>query len=200
MPSAIAMAGWHAGFLSILPAVQTHARIQFRKLPADHREEAIQEAIAAACANYQRLAAAGKLDVAHPSTLARYAVQHVFRGRHVGGRQDTLRDPMSPVALRRGDVTRCRLNPSHHDWHSALSATRKSDIAALAAFRIDFSTWFSTFTRRDRRIITALASGERTSTVSDRFGLSEGRVSQLRRKYEREWLRFQGELQATVAA
>lgn len=40
---------WQAGFLSILPAVQTHARIRFSKLPADSREEAIQEAVAAAC-------------------------------------------------------------------------------------------------------------------------------------------------------
>jgi transposase len=47
--------------------------------------------------------------------------------------------------------------------------------------------------RRDRSIISALITGEHPSAVADRFGISRGRVSQLRRKYEQEWLNFQGE-------
>jgi hypothetical protein len=31
--------GWQAGFLTMLPAVQTHAKIKFRKLRAEQREE-----------------------------------------------------------------------------------------------------------------------------------------------------------------
>ena len=34
---------WQTGFLAVLPAVETHARIRFRRLNADRREEAIQE-------------------------------------------------------------------------------------------------------------------------------------------------------------
>ena len=56
---------WQAGFLAVLPAVQTHARIVFRKWPVEKRQEAVQEAIAAAAMAYQRLAAQGRLDVAH---------------------------------------------------------------------------------------------------------------------------------------
>jgi hypothetical protein len=62
---------------------------------------------------------------------------------------------------------------------------RSADVPDLAAFRVDFDRWFSTFTRRDQRIITALASGECTKAVSEKFGISPGRVSQLRRRYER---------------
>jgi hypothetical protein len=63
----------------------------------------------------------------------------------------------------------------------------------LAAFRIDFADWLSTFSRRDRRIITALGSGVRSTVVAQSFGISEGRVSQLRRRYERQWMSFQGQ-------
>jgi hypothetical protein len=65
--------------------------------------------------------------------------------------------------------------------------------ADLAAFHIDFAQWLGGFGRRDQRIISALASGETTSAVAGRFGLTAGSVSQLRRRYERNWLVFQGE-------
>src|SRR6186997_2105178 len=97
-------AAWQPGFLQLLPAVQTHAQIQFRRLPAIHREEAVQEAIAAACLTYQLAAARGKLDVVRPATLADFAVRHVRTGRHVGGSQDAAKDVLSPVCQRRRGV------------------------------------------------------------------------------------------------
>ena len=45
---------------------------------------------------------------------------------------------------------------------------------------------------RHRRIINALAGGDRTMAVAERFGVSPARVSQLRREYERSWQQFQG--------
>ena len=70
---------------------------------------------------------------------------------------------------------------------------RKTKIPDLAAFRIDFARWLKMLTRRDRRIIAALLGGEGTGAVASRFGISAARVSQLRRRYEREWRGFQGE-------
>ena len=96
--------GWQAGFLQLLPVVQTHAQIQFRKLPAARREEAIQETIAAACVNYRRAVAQGKKDVIRPGPLADFAVRHVRTGRHVGGKQEAAKDVMSPVAHQRHGV------------------------------------------------------------------------------------------------
>ena len=49
MSTMLQTTGWQRGFLRILPAVQTHAQIQFRNLPPHRREDAIQEAIASAC-------------------------------------------------------------------------------------------------------------------------------------------------------
>ena len=59
--------GWQAGFLTVMPAVQTHAQIMFRHLPLVHREEAVQEAIASAVLAYRRLAAQGHLNVRTPA-------------------------------------------------------------------------------------------------------------------------------------
>jgi len=189
---------WQAGFLNILSAIETHAKIRFRKLPAEKREEAIQEAIAAACSNYQVAVAQGKLDVLRPGPLADFAVRHVRTGRHIGGKQDGAKDALSPVCHARHGVMveSCHTPQSgtgKDGWKQIAIEDRKIPVPDLAAFRIDFAEWLRSLTGRDRKIIGAFVSGERTSAVADRFGISEGRVSQLRRKYERQWLVFQGE-------
>jgi len=198
MSASISTSEWQSGFLNILPAIQNNAQIQFRRLPADRREEAIQEAIAAAAVSYQVLAAKGRAHDAHPSTIATHAVQHVRSHRHVGASQEAARDVMSSVARRRHgfklDFGNC------HGLQNMLSSSGRADVPELAAFRVDFDRWFSMFAKRDQRIITALASGEFTKAVAERFGISPARVSQLRRRYERQWLVFQGEAHEEQAA
>ena len=193
----VSAANWQAGFLSVLPVVQTHARIQFRHLPASQREEAIQEAICAACQSYQLAASRGQLHVAHPSTLANFAVRHVLEGRHVGGSQDAAKDVLSPTAQRRYgfQVTDHTDRAAIDEWQCVLLTDRKAKapIPDLVACRIDFARWMRSWSKRDRKIIRALASGEKAGAVAERFSLSNGRVSQLRRKFEHNWGTFQGE-------
>ena len=195
---------WQAGFTSILPRIQTHAQIKFRRLPSERRHESIAEAIAAACISYQRLAAQGRLQCAHPSTLADYAVKHVNSGRHVGGHQDAAKDVLSPVAQRRHGVhvVHCHIPVPLLDgaaWKDLAVAERKASVPDVAAFRIDFTEWLRTMRRRDRRIINALVAGEGTMEVAHRCRVSAARISQLRRKYEREWAVFQGEASEKAA-
>ena len=196
MSVSISTSNWQAGFLAVLPTVQANAQIQFRCLPAEQRNEAIQEAIAAAAVSYQTLVAKGRANDAHPSTIATHAVQHVRSCRHVGGSQEAARDVMSSVARRRHGF---RLDLGNCDGlQNMLTASGRTGVPELVAFKVDFDFWFSMFTRRDQKIITALASGERTKAVADRFGISPARVSQLRRRYEQQWLVFQGEEQAAA--
>jgi len=193
---------WQQGFLKLLPAVQQHAKIRFRRLTADRREDAIQETIAAACLNFQLAAAQGKLNAVHPTTLADFAVRHTRTGRHVGSGQDAARDVLSATCQRRHHVKvvsydRDRLPASLRDgadgWKAIAVEDRKVNIPALAAFRLDFAGWLETLTHRDCEIICALSGGDGTKAVAEQFGLSEGRVSQLRRKFEQLWRIFQGE-------
>ncbi len=142
--------------------------------------------------------ARGKLHVAHPGTLATFAVNFVRNGRHVGGHQDAARDAMSPVAQKRHGVTLRsfeQIQPKSHtpDWMAMTTATRNASIPDAAAFRIDFSDWLGALRPRDRRIIRYFVRGDRTSEVAKRMGVSAARVSQLRREYEEAWRRFQGE-------
>jgi hypothetical protein len=185
---------WQAGFLAVLPAVRTHARIRFRYLRPESREEAVQATIASACLSYQRLARQGKLHGIRPSSLADYAVRRVRSGRTIGGRQNSL-DVHSPLARRKHPIRLHSLTPSRpgDEWQAALLESRRVAPADLAAFHLDFAQWLGGFAQRDRRIISALASGEATSAVAGRFGLTAGRVSQLRRRYEQDWRLFQGE-------
>jgi len=181
-----------------MPAVETHARIRFRRLTADRREEAIQESIAAACVNFQLAAAQGKLNVVRPGSLADYAVRHARTGRHVGASQDSVRDVKTVTCQRRHGV-RVNRYLEHRStcgtdgWRQMVLADRRVPVPDLAAFSIDFDSWFEKFSRRDRSIISALIAGDHPSTVADRFGITRGRVSQLRRRYERAWMEFQGE-------
>jgi hypothetical protein len=198
--SAVSQIGtrWQAGFLSVLPTVRTHAQIRFRKLPAERREEAIQETIAAACMHYQLAAAQGKLHEVRPGPLADFAVRHARTGRHVGGHQDAAKDVLSPACQQRHQV---RVRSYHPDRSSdgtegcrqVAIADRKASIPDTAAFRIDFAHWLRGLSHRDRRIVAALTAGDQTHAVAGRFGITAGRVSQLRRKYQRLWLGFQGE-------
>lgn len=79
-----------------------------------------------------------------------------------------------------------------------LIAKRRQSIADLAAFRIDFAVWLRTLTRRGRQIIHGLVAGERPSDLADRLGFSRDWMSQLRRRYQRDWQVFQGDYAAAA--
>lgn len=196
--------GWQAGFMNLLPAVETHARIKFRKLRAEQREEAIQETIAAACMHYQLAAAQGKLHAVHPSTLADFAVRHTVTGRHVGGVHDRAKDVLSPNCHRRYGVKVHGLPSRSVDgtdgWRQQALSDRKVPIPDLAAFRIDFARWLKMLSHRDRRIIAALVEGQKGYAIADRFGVTAGRITQLRCKFQHLWLVFHGEAADSPAA
>jgi hypothetical protein len=193
--------------MKLLPAVRTHAQIQFRHLPLEQREDLIQEAIASACVSYQLLAVKGRLHDAHPSTIATYAVRHVHNGRHVGGRRDRAQDVLSPAAKRRHhvqvvafDTRRIVPLPRSSDgrtsgWRQVVIEDRRISVPDLAAFRVDFAEWLRTLSRRSRKIIGSMAAGVGTMALARKFGVSPSRVSQLRREFEKSWRLFQRQLE-----
>ena len=183
---------WQAGFLAVMPAIQSHARSKFRFLNPEQRQDAIQEAVAAACVSYQRLAVRGLLHLATLGSLLAFSVRHVRGHRHVGGVQETLNDLLSPVAQHRHGI-QVRHPDEDGEWMAVIVPDRRTSVPDRAAFRIDFARWLKTQGRRDRRIINTLVRGERTRAVAERFDITPGRVSQLRRRFQADWRRFQGE-------
>ena len=170
---------WHEKFIAMLPAIVRHARISFRALGPEARQEAIQEAVCNACAATARLAELGKLDLAYASVLGRFAVAQVRDGRKVGDKLN-CRDILSPYCQRLKHLTIERLDrfdEEENAWAEAVvEDTRTATVPDIVAFRCDFADWLRSLRRRDRRIAETLALGNRTGAVAKRFKLSEGRV------------------------
>ena len=78
-------------------------------------------------------------------------------------------------------------------WQEILVEDRNATPADLAASRIDFPAWLATLSRRNRRIALRLADGDAAGSVARRFGISPGRISQLRRELAEAWQAFHGE-------
>jgi DNA-binding CsgD family transcriptional regulator len=193
---------WHEVFLRLLPTIRQHARISFRHLDADRRTEAIQAVICNACAATARLAALGKLDLAYAGPLARFGVAQVKTGRMTGGHLN-CKDVLSRYCQQRKEINVERLDRFDEDenaWAEAVvEDTRTSTVPEIVAFRCDFSDWLASLSRRDRHIAESLAIGNRTSDVAQRFDVSAGRVSQLRREFSESWKAFVGDAPAADA-
>jgi hypothetical protein len=195
-------------FLALLPRIELHARIYFRFLSHDRKDEAVAETVALAWCWFVRLSQRGKDATQFVSALASYAARAVSSGRRLCG-QLPSKDVLSDVAQRRhGFTVQALPQGTRHPFEEVYASVQgQRHIDALdemlrdntvtpppdqAAFRIDFAAWRRTRTQRDRRLMADLMLGERTSQVSRKYGITAGRVSQLRREFHDDWVRFCG--------
>jgi len=90
-----------------------------------------------------------------------------------------------------------RIGGKTHDrlkgWRELVVEDHRSGPAETAATRLDFESWLSRLSPRRRRIAESLAQGNLPMDVAVEFGMSRGRVSQLRREFEDSWKAFQKE-------
>ncbi len=189
----------HAHFLSILPRIELHARVAFRGVRCPgRRADCVQEAVCVAWAWFLRIKERGQKDVdTFVSALAGFAVRHVRSGRKLC-RQESSKDALSPLAQRKHGFT-ARSLPAH-DTGNALNTALDNlvDNAATpppdqAAFRLDFPRWFGSLVEKKRRVAEDMMMGNTTQELAPMHGLSQGRVSQLRRELHASWRRFHGE-------
>ncbi len=186
---------WHARFLAMLPAITRYASVAFRDLRPEAKREAVQEVIANCFVAFRRLHELDKLDLAYPSVLARFGVAQVRSGRKVGSKLN-VNDVTSSYAQRqkRFRVVRLdRFSQVEGFWRESLVEDRRTGPAETAAMRIDFAEWLRQLPERKRQIAEALGSGDTTGAVAERFNISPGRVSQMRRELHESWITFHGE-------
>jgi hypothetical protein len=183
--------------LTLLPRLRRHAELTFGFLhcPAE-RADCVQDAVALAWAWYRCLAQRGRDAADFAAALASFAVRAVRSGRRVTGSEPS-QDVLSVTAKLRHGVRVFHLSEKGplaiSSWHEAVTDNARTPPDEQAAFRIDFPAWLATRTDRDRRLIADLAVGERTGDVARKYGLSAGRISQLRRAFCEDWARFCGE-------
>jgi len=197
----------HSRFLALLPRIRTHGRVFFRHLKCpDKREDAIAEMVALSWRWFVRLVQQGKDPALFPATLATFAALAVKSGRRLA-RMERPRDVLSPRAQTRHSFTVESLPIStrrsfENLYSSPLGQRRQgafeerlrdntiTPVPDQVSFRMDFPAWLKTRTERDRRVVQDLMLGERTGDVAGKYGLTAGRVSQLRRDFMEDWLRF----------
>lgn len=193
---------WHEMFLRrMLPTILQHARIAFRHYNPEAREEAVQAVVCDACAALARLAELGKLDLAYASVLARYGVARFKAGRMTGGHLN-CKDVMSSYCQRLKCIVVERLdqyNDEDRSWSEALVEDRTAGPAQITCSRIDIDAWLHALPRRDRKVAEYLSLGHRTSETARRFGVSQGRISQLRRALKQSWEDYTGDNEGNAA-
>jgi hypothetical protein len=193
---------WHPRFLALVPAIRGTAEMYFRKLRPELRQDMVEEVIANSLLAYARLVERGKEDMAFPSALARFAVGQVRQGRQVGNRLNS-KDVSSRWAQQRKGFQVERLDQfdaSDDQWKEVLIEDRRATPADVAASRIDFAAWLETMSSLRREIVQCLAMGATTREAAQRFAVSPGRISQIRREFQESWLAFHGETVAAGAA
>jgi hypothetical protein len=184
---------WQPRFLALLPSIERYARFRFRHLTSGLRQELVQETIARALTDYVRLVERDQEYVAGAGALARYAVAQVRSGRRVGGRLNA-RDISSRYCRTRKGVglePLVRRDEAGGNWQEILVEDRSAGPADVASARIDVKQWLESLSDRNRSLAERLAAGETTSGAAQLFGITAGRISQLRRTLEASWLAFQ---------
>src|SRR4051812_29336396 len=83
-----------AHFLAALPRIERHARVQFSRMTAEAKDDAIQKVRGLAWKYYQNEVAKEKNPDDYISVIADFAVRHVRDGRDVTG-MERARDILS---------------------------------------------------------------------------------------------------------
>jgi hypothetical protein len=188
-------------FLALAPRIKQHARIAFRGLDPEARAEAEQEVLCNALVAFVRLHQLGRTNLAYASPLANHSVLQVRDGRHVGGHLNS-REVLERRAQRLKHFhveSLDRFDPDE-GWIEAVVEDPHTPVFDQVWFRLDFPAWLKTLTARDRKIALKLASGEKPGRVAHIFGITPGRVAQLRREFYEKWNRFHGEDTAPATA
>ena len=187
----------------LLPRITTHAAIVFRDRNAEQKAELSAETVALGWRWYLRLIERGKDAVHFPATFASLVVRAVSSGRRLAG-MEKAKDVLSRRAQARhrfrverlpattraphdriyGSVYGQRLQDEHEE---CLRENVRTPVPDQVNFRMSFPDFLSRQTPRDRRLAVYLSLGHSGKSAAQRFGLSPGRVTQIRQRLCKEW-------------
>jgi hypothetical protein len=173
----------------MLPEIQQKLRLAFCRLDPDAQEDAIEEGVVNSLLAYVRLHEQGRAEVTTPSSLAWYAAKHVKRGRSAGGRMNG-QEPLSRYGQISNDI---EIERRGNNWIAGIVDDKRAPVVDQVAAKMDVGAWFATLTKRMKEIAKDLAFGCSTSEVAKKYGVTAGRISQLRRMLEESWAAFQQE-------
>ena len=155
-----------------------------------------QEVIANAFVTFVALVRRGKMDLAYGTVLGRLAAAQFKDGRRVGNSLNSA-EVLSPYAQRLKSLVVERLDHQEKDdenaWCEVLVEDKTAGPFDIVRTKLDFESWLQSLPRRDRKVAQFLSLGNRTADAAEKFSVSEGRISQLRRALEKSWNAFGNE-------
>jgi hypothetical protein len=179
----------------MLAMITKTARVAFRDLDAEAKEEAVAEVVAAAFIMFVGLVERGREALAYGSVLANFGVKRVKIGRKAATPMN-VRDISSEysqlakgLSLQRLD----RFDTEENAWREVVVEDHRVGPAEVVATKLDFESWLRSLPRRTRKIAAVLAAGETTTRTAKRFKVSAGRISQMRRELMGSWCEFVGD-------
>jgi hypothetical protein len=181
---------WQPNFVTMLPQIKQKLRLAFCRLDSEACEDAIEDGIVHSLLAYVRLHEQGRTEVATASSLAWYSSRQVKRGRPAGNRMNS-KEPLSRYGRLCHGI---QVDQTQGQWIDTLVEDKRASVADQVAAKMDVRAWFATLTQHMRQIATDLAFGCSTSEVANKYGVTPGRISQLRRTLEESWTAFQQEV------
>jgi hypothetical protein len=183
---------------AVMPKVMRHAEVYFRKHRHDQDtlEELAQASVCIAWKWYLVLKLKGEKDPdAFVSVLATRACQAVKNGRTVSGQERFSSVHNRMTQYREGFVVG-RL-PEHEarsydDELLRAMQDREAGPADLVACALDTAAWLSHLDERKRSMALDMMAGQSTSELADKYGITAGAISQMRRKLVEDYTRFVG--------
>ena len=175
-------------YKKMLPHFRYYAR-RFSRCKSIDREDVIQDLMGIALQMYTSQVRRGK-EVFY-SPLVRYAIKRFQEGRRFATGQNST-DILSEHTQMLGRST-VRLfgeyegKPGSWDFGHY---NRNHNPAEAVQWKIDFEDWLQRQTPRDQKIIDDLSYGETTGTVARKYGVSDGLISQYRKRYFKSWNAF----------
>jgi hypothetical protein len=153
----------------------------------------VAETVALCWQWFRRCFERGKDPMAFPSALAAYAARAVRSGRRLAGGK-VKEEALSEVNQARRGYAVERLPEAEYlsanPVSLALADNTQSPPDEQVAFRPDFGAFRGALDDRRRRLLDDMAAGWGTGELVEAFGLTPGRVSQLRREFEAAWKQF----------
>ena len=194
-PTAESVHSLHHRFLNaVLPRVETHARIAFRRIRcSDTQEDCIQEVVAISWKWFLRTTEQGKDPTQFVSIIASLAVAQVRCFRKLV-KAESAKDALSKLAQWRHGFSVASIphkgTSERYPIEEALHANTETPVPDQVAFRLDFSVWLITLTPSKRHIATDMMTGERTGDLAQKHRVSPARISQLRNELLESWELF----------
>ena len=169
----------------MLPHFWYFAR-QYDRCRRTDQEDVIQELTGLALINYMSLIERGKEVFYTP--IMKYAVQHYKEGRRfVGSNTTDILSEQTQMMGRSDTYQFSQFDDERRGDTMPFMKMRQASVFDQVQFKIDFEDWLALQTPRDCSIALDLSYGYTTSEVAKKHGVSDGLISQYRRRFEKSW-------------